>query len=108
MTKERERLAAFRDKQGLTFGRITEKFSAIIRRLVNANARGTVTLSGDRLQLAVDVDGDRRTAALESLKVLAFDLACLCLSIEGATRIPAFLVHDSPREACLLYTSRCV
>lgn len=101
LTKERERLAAFRDKQGLTFGRITEKFSAIIRRLVNENAKGAVTLSGDRLQLTVDVDGDRRTAAIESLKVLAFDLACLCLSIEGATRLPAFLVHDSPREADL-------
>ncbi|HVJ44298.1 MAG TPA: chromosome segregation protein SMC [Dongiaceae bacterium] len=101
LTKERERLAAFRDKQGLTFGRITEKFSAIIRRLVNENAKGAVTLSGDRLQLTVDVDGDRRTAAIESLKVLAFDLACLCLSIEGLTRVPAFLVHDSPREADL-------
>lgn len=101
LTKKRERLAAFRDKQGLTFGRITEKFSAIIRRLFNKNAKGTVTLSGDRLQLTVDVDGDRRTAAIESLKVLAFELACLCLSIEGATRIPAFLVHDSPREADL-------
>ena len=101
LTKERERLVAFRDKQGLTFGRITEKFSAIIRRLVNENAKGAVTLSGDRLQLTVDVDGDRRTAAIESLKVLAFDLACLCLSIEGATRLPAFLVHDSPREADL-------
>lgn len=101
LTKERDRLGAFRDKQGLTFGRITEKFSAIIRRLVNESAKGTVTLSGDRLLLTVDVDGDRRTAAIESLKVLAFDLACLCLSIEGATRVPAFLVHDSPREADL-------
>lgn len=101
LTKERERLAAFRDKQGVTFGRITEKFSAIIRRLVNENAKAAVTLSGDRLQLTVDVDGDRRTAAIESLKVLAFDLACLCLSVEGATHLPAFLVHDSPREADL-------
>lgn len=101
LTKERERLAAFRDKQGLTFGRITEKFSAIIRRLVNENAKGAVMLSGDRLQLTVDVDGDRRTAAIESLKVLTFDLACLCLSVEGMTRVPAFLVHDSPREADL-------
>lgn len=101
LTKEKERLAAFRDKQALTFGRITEKFSAIIRRLVNENAKGAVTLSGDRLQLTVDVDGDRRTAAIESLKVLAFDFACLCLSIEGMTHVPAFLIHDSPREADL-------
>lgn len=101
LTKERERLAAFRDKQGLTFGRITEKFSAIIGRLVNENARGAVTLSGNGLEFVVDIGGDRRTAAIESLKVLAFDLACLCLSIEGSTRVPAFLVHDSPREADL-------
>jgi hypothetical protein len=101
LVKEREKLTAFRDKQSLTFGRITEKFSAIIRRLVNENAKGTVTLSGTGLDIVVDVDGDRRTAAIESLKVLAFDLACLCLSVEGATRVPAFLVHDSPREADL-------
>ncbi len=101
LVKERERLAAFRGKQGQTFGRITQKFSAIIRRLVNDSAKGTVTLSGNGLEIVVDVDGDRRTAAIESLKVLAFDLACLCLSIEGATRLPAFLVHDSPREADL-------
>jgi hypothetical protein len=101
LSKERERLAAFRDKQGLTFGRISQKFSAIIRRLVSENAKGAVMLTGNGLEIAVDVDGDRRTAAIESLKVLAFDLACLCLSIEGSTRVPAFLVHDSPREADL-------
>lgn len=101
LTKERGRLASFRDKQGLTFGRISQKFSAIIGRAVNETAKGAVTLSGDRLHITVDVDGDRRTAAIESLKVLAFDLACLCLSIEGATRVPALLIHDSPREADL-------
>jgi hypothetical protein len=101
LTKERERLGVFRDKQGPTFGKVTQKFSAIIRRLVNENAKGAVTLSGNGLEFVVDVDGDRRTAAIESLKVLAFDLACLCLSVEGSTRVPAFLVHDSPREADL-------
>jgi len=101
LSKERETLAAFRDKQGLTFGKISQKFSAIIRRLVNEAAKGAVTLTGNGLEIVVDVDGDRRTAAIESLKVLAFDLACLCLSVEGSTRVPAFLVHDSPREADL-------
>lgn len=101
LTKERDRLAAFRDKQVMTFDRITGRFSSIICRLVNENAKGAVTLRGDGLQLTIDVDGDRRTAAIESLKVLAFDLACLILSIEGVTRLPAFFVHDSPREADL-------
>jgi small-conductance mechanosensitive channel len=101
LSKEREILAAFLEKQGLTFGIISRKFSAIIRRLVSDNSKGALTLTGKGLKLIVDIDGDRRTAAIDSLKVLAFDLACLCLSVEGLTRVPAFVVHDSPREADL-------
>ncbi|WP_376704204.1 chromosome segregation protein SMC [Mesorhizobium sp. ISC25] len=89
---ERERLGAFRDKQARVFGRMSEKFDPIVRRLVGHDARG---------RIAVDMGGDRTTAAIESLKVLAFDLAAMCLSIEGATRVPPFLLHDSPREADL-------
>ena len=38
---------------------------------------------------------------MESLKAIAFDLAAILMSIEGRTIIPAFLIHDSPREADL-------
>jgi hypothetical protein len=68
---------------------------------VGPDAKGRVTLSGNGLEAHVDLGGDRTTAAIDSLKVLAFDLAVLCLSIEGATRVPALLIHDSPREADL-------
>jgi hypothetical protein len=98
---ERERLGAFRDKQGRVFGRMSEKFDPIVRRLVGHDARGRIALSGNGIELSVDMGGDRTTAAIESLKVLAFDLAAMCLSIEGTTRVPPFLLHDSPREADL-------
>ncbi|RWK68265.1 chromosome segregation protein SMC [Mesorhizobium sp.] len=98
---ERERLGAFRDKHARVFGRMSEKFDPIIRRLIGHDAKGRIVLTGNGLDLSVDMGGDRRTAAIESLKVLAFDLAAMCVSIEGATRIPSFLLHDSPREADL-------
>ena len=98
---ERAVLGAFRDKQARVFGRLSEKFDPIVRRLVGSDAKGRVTLSGNGLEPNVNMGGDRTTAAIDSLKVLAFDLAVLCLSIEGATRVPAFLIHDSPREADL-------
>jgi hypothetical protein len=94
---ERERLAAFRDKQARVFGRMSEKFGPIVGRFIGWDARGTVLLSGSSIQLSADTGGE----AIDSLKIVAFDLAALCLSIEGATRIPSFLVHDSPREADL-------
>jgi hypothetical protein len=97
----RERLGAFRDKQARLFGRMSQKFDPIIRRLVGHDAKGRITLTGNGLDLSVDMGGDRRTAAIDSLKVLAFDLAAMCVSIEGATRVPSFLLHDSPREADL-------
>ena len=98
---ERDRLGAFRDKQARVFGRLSEKFDPIVRRVLGHDAKGRVTLSGTGIELSIDLGGDRATAAIDSLKVLAFDLAALCLSIEGATRVPAFLLHDSPREADL-------
>lgn len=98
---ERERLGAFRDKQARVFGRISEKFDPIIRRLVGHDAKGRIILTGNGLDLSVDMGGDRRTAAIDSLKIIAFDLAAMCISIEGATRVPSFLLHDSPREADL-------
>ena len=101
LQKIRERLRRFEDKQAKTIGTISEKFSAIIRHLIGDNAKGIVRLTGKGLEISVEAGGDRRTAAIESLKVLSFDLACLCLSMEGRTRVPAFLVHDSPREADL-------
>lgn len=97
---ERDRLSAFRDKQARVFGQISEKFDPIIRRLVGHDAKGRIIL-GNRLDLSVDMGGDRRTAAIDSLKIIAFDLAAMCMSIEGTTRIPSFLLHDSPREADL-------
>jgi len=98
---ERGRVGAFLDQQARVFGQLSRKFDPIIRRLVGQGAKGSITLTGNGLNLIVQMGGNRSTSAIDSLKVIAFDLAALCLSIEGETRVPAFLVHDSPREADL-------
>lgn len=89
------------DQQASAFSGLNEKFDALIRLLLENNARGEVRLTGKGLKLRVQMGGNRSTSAIDSLKVVAFDLAVMCLSMEGKTHIPAFLVHDSPREADL-------
>jgi hypothetical protein len=101
IVRKREEIAAHRDERARVFERVTQVFDAIIRELVTPQASGGVTLDGRGLHLTVQMGGDRSTAAIDSLKVIAFDLAALCMSIEGTTFLPAFLVHDSPREADL-------
>ena len=101
VTRSRAVLETLRGQQGAVFRRLSRHFDAIIRNFVGPAGRGRVALSAQGLDLSVQMSGERSTAAIESLKVIAFDLAALCLSVEGETQIPAFLIHDSPREADL-------
>lgn len=99
--KKRERIRTQREQQSKVFRQASKHFDAIVRELIGEEAEGRVTLDGKGLHLGIELGGDRSTAAIESLKVLAFDVAAMCMSIEGRTQVPAFLVHDSPREADL-------
>lgn len=94
-------IAAHRDRQASVFANLTEKFDAIVKELLGKRASGRATLSGNGLELKVNLGGERSTAAIDSLKIIAFDLAALSMAIEGRTASPPFLIHDSPREADL-------
>lgn len=94
-------LAGHRKQHGKVLERLSTRFDAAIRTLAGKKASASVSLDGNGLQLRVLLGGERTTAAIESLKVIAFDLAVMSLSIEGETHLPAFLIHDSPREADL-------
>lgn len=98
---KREQKGTLRDAQAEVFDRISRLFDQIIREVVGKNAKGRVVLDGNGIKLSVELDGDRSTSAIASLKVIAFDLAVMCMSIEGGVPLPAFLIHDSPREADL-------
>ncbi|WP_236872516.1 chromosome segregation protein SMC [Burkholderia pseudomallei] len=97
----RERIGALQSQNAAAFSKLAQKFDPIVRRLIGAEASGEIRLTGNGLSLIVQMGGDRSTSAIDSLKVVAFDLATLCMSIEGETKLPAFLIHDSPREADL-------
>jgi len=101
LDQKRAMTAAFREAQASVFYRLSRFFGAIIHEMAGPNAGGKVALDGNGLKLSVELGGERSTAAIDSLKVIAFDLAVMCMSIEGDLPLPAFLVHDSPREADL-------
>ena len=98
---KRNRIAVLREAQADVFNHLSTFFNSVIRALIGKEAVGKISLDGNGLRASVDLGGERSTAAIESLKVITFDLATLCMSIEGRTHLPAFLIHDSPREADL-------
>lgn len=95
--------AAERDQHALVFARLGSHFDPLVRRLLGCapTASGRVQHDGNGMHLVVDFGGERNTPAIDLVKVLAFDLATLCRSIEGATQLPALLIHDSPRTSDL-------
>jgi hypothetical protein len=77
--------------------RLNDLFGYVCRAVLGDGSRASLALTGLGIQAEVEVGG----TAMESFKTIAFDLTALLLSIEGRSGLPAFLVHDSPREADL-------
>ena len=88
---------ALRDRHGEVLRRVNELFVFVSRSLLGSDVEASIDLTDQRLQASVQVGGQ----AMESLKTLAFDFMSILMSLEGRAGIPAFLIHDSPREADL-------
>jgi hypothetical protein len=101
LVREDERIAnleaKLRSQHSAALLRLREIFSYVCKCLLGNQVKASLILSGQGLQADVEVGG----MAMESLKAVAFDLAAMLMSIEGHSLLPAFLVHDSPREADL-------
>ncbi len=79
------------------------QYRAIMAAWLPDGVDGVIKLDGKGLKVDVELEdrGEVSTAALDSLKIVAFDLAALHLATEGKAVLPPFLIHDSPREADL-------
>jgi hypothetical protein len=76
-------------------------FDYLVRAILGEEVVGRVETAGRSLSLSVEEHGERDSAAIATVKLLAFDLAALSSSVEGHGIFPRFLIHDGPREADL-------
>jgi len=97
----RDTLTAHREAVANIVGHLSSCFDAVLHEFVSTDIKGEVKLDGNGFALKIQMGGERSTAAIESLKVVAFDLSSLIMTIEGRTNLSGFMVHDSPREADL-------
>lgn len=99
----RAQLDAGRGRARAAISILEERYRGIMAAWLPAGVLGTIKLDGHGLKVDAEFAGrgEVSTAALDSLKIVAFDLAALHLAVEEKADLPAFLVHDSPREADL-------
>ncbi|OZA92179.1 MAG: hypothetical protein B7X76_00695 [Azorhizobium sp. 39-67-5] len=99
----RAQLEAGRSRARAAIRTLEEQYQGIMAAWLPDGVEGTVKLDGNGLKVDAQFAGrgEVSTAALDSLKIVAFDLAALHMAIEEKADLPPFLIHDSPREADL-------
>lgn len=99
----RAQLEAGRSRARAAIRTLEERYQGIMSAWLPDGVEGTIKLDGHGLKVDAEFSGrgEVSTAALDSLKIVAFDLAALHMAVEEKADLPAFLVHDSPREADL-------
>jgi hypothetical protein len=100
--ESRERQEAARGERDRRHARLSEYFDWTLKRLVGRDAGGAIRLDARGLHPAPASSVAANGAAMSTLAtVLGLDLACLTATIAGVGHLPAFLLHDSPKEADL-------
>lgn len=96
-----EELAELRKGATQLLSTLRDDFSHVASFLTQSQINGSVAFHSDTIESTLAYDGDMSSAALVTLRLLIFDLACLLGSVRDTSAHPGFLLHDSPREADL-------
>lgn len=99
----RDSIKLERESVASTIGDLETVFQQLVASLMPKGCDGKIRLDGNGLhtEILMDRGVGLSTAAVESFKIVAFDLAAIILSVNGKARMPSLLMHDSPREADL-------
>ncbi len=101
-----KRQAAFRERQSEALGAFSDTFRRVVCAVVDEDVTGTIQFRGRLIRPTFQRGIDLSSAAIDTLKVICFDLTSLINGVEGRGYHPRFLIHDGPREAdmdALLY-----
>jgi hypothetical protein len=99
----RAQLDSGRSRARVAIRMLEERYQGIMAAWLPEGITSAIKLDGHGLKVDAEFAGrgEVSTAALDSLKIVAFDLAAMHMAIEEQADLPAFLIHDSPREADL-------
>lgn len=89
----------YRESNKKAVGDLSLFYREIVRAVLGNSVSGAIHLSGRDFACKVERNGDVSSGAIDTIKILAFDLAALAASVSGHGNHPRFLLHDSPREA---------
>lgn len=97
--ESRQLQADAREKQKKALSDFSDTFDRVVKAIMGLEVSASIGFDGRQIATKMSERGDLTSAAIETLKILTFDLAALISSVEGRGFHPRFLIHDGPREA---------
>jgi uncharacterized protein YydD (DUF2326 family) len=97
--KSQDRQAVIREEKTAALSTFSDTFGRVARIILDQDVNGEIRFRGRKINPTLTNEIDLTSAALETLKIICFDLAALVSGVEGRGLHPRFLLHDGPREA---------
>jgi hypothetical protein len=97
--QSQDRQGVIREQQNAALSDFSQTFGRVARAILGDDVTGSIHFRGRQMRPKLVHDIDLSSAALETLKIICFDLAALISAVEGRGGLPRFLIHDGPREA---------
>jgi len=94
-----DRQTTLREQNHAALSAFSETFDRISRAMLGDDIKGSIRFKGRQIQPSFVHGIELTSAALETMKILCFDLAAMIAGVEGRGKHPRFLLHDGPREA---------
>jgi hypothetical protein len=94
--KRQETMQKRRKRQIADFSSLYE---SSLKAVLGGGIEGACHFTREEIDLRAEYHGELSSAAIDTLKTIAFDIAALRSGIEEQSRHPGFLLLDSPREA---------
>ena len=91
--------ASLRVRKESAVRQLSHLYDQVVRGVLGNSVSGSIELGGRYLSARIERNGDVSSGAIDTIKILAFDLASMAASVAGQGHHPRFLLHDSPREA---------
>jgi hypothetical protein len=77
----------------------SERYRKAVQSVLGSDTEAVCRFTREEIRLEISRNGELESGAIDTIKVLTFDLAALIASVAGIGGHPRFLLHDSPREA---------
>lgn len=101
LERAREEMQRHQESCAAALQDLDRSFAAVARELLGDDVEASVELSQGRLRPTIRASGERRSAALDAVRVLAFDIAVILESCSGRGWHPRLAIFDGPRAADL-------